>query len=77
MTSSALERFSIKCEQEGMIVNTAKTEVMVVAWEPIECSIQLGGATLRQVDQFKYLGVIFTGYGRQDAFPLWETRGYA
>ena len=40
-----------------------KTEVMVTSREPIQCDIELDGETLRQVEQFKYLGSIFVREG--------------
>ena len=33
--------------------------------EPDQCVLQVNGATLKQVETFKYLGVAFTGDGRQ------------
>ena len=46
-----------------MRISRDKTEVMVTSREPIQCDIQLEGETLRQVEQFKYLGSIFVGEG--------------
>ena len=40
-----------------------KTEVIVTSREPIQCDIELDGETLRQVEQFKYLGSIFVREG--------------
>ena len=33
---------------------------------PDQCVLQVNGATLKQVEKFKYLGVAFTSDGRQD-----------
>ena len=33
---------------------------------PDQCVLQVNGATLKQVEKFKYLGVAFTTDGRQD-----------
>ena len=40
-----------------------KTEVMVTSREPIQCDIELDGETLKQVEQFQYLGSIFVREG--------------
>ena len=46
-----------------MRISRDKTEVMVTSREPIQCDIELDGETLRQVEQFKYLGNIFVREG--------------
>ena len=46
-----------------MRISRDKTEVMVTNREPIQCNIELDGETLRQVEQFKYLGSIFVREG--------------
>ena len=37
-----------------------------VSRNPDQCSLQVNGATLRQIEKFKYLEVAFTSDGRQD-----------
>ena len=50
-----------------MKISTAKTEVtLYLSRNPDQCVLQVNGATLKQVEKFKYLGVAFTSYGRQD-----------
>ena len=46
----------------------AKTEVPVLhlSRSPDQCVLLVNGATLKQVEKFKYLGVAFTSDGRQD-----------
>ena len=39
---------------------------------PDQCVLQVNGATLKQVEKFKYLGVVFTSDGRQD--EVFDTR---
>ena len=48
-----------QCKKYGMRISRDKTEVMVTSRQPIQCDIELDGKTLRQVEQFKYLGSIF------------------
>ena len=49
-----------------MKISTAKTEVLHLSRNPYQCVLQVNGATLKQVEKFKYLGVAFTSDGRQD-----------
>ena len=53
-----------QCKKYGMRISRDKTEVMVTSREPIQCDIELDGETLRQVEQFKYLGSML---GKGDA----------
>ena len=47
----------------------AKTEVLHLSRNPDQCKLQVNGATLKQVEKLKYLGVTFTSDGRQDDEP--------
>ena len=49
-----------------MKISTAKTEVLHLSRNPDQCVLQVNGATLKQVEMFKYLGVAFTIDGKQD-----------
>ena len=49
-----------------MKFSTTKTEVLHLSRNPDQCILQVNGATLKQVEKFKYLGVAFTSDGRQD-----------
>jgi len=60
-----------------MKISTTKPEVSI---NPDQCSLQVSGASLKQVENFKYLGGVFTsegsmsvGSGGQGAMPstLW------
>ncbi|KAK3553774.1 hypothetical protein QTP70_009300 [Hemibagrus guttatus] len=62
----ALGRFAAECEEAGMRVSTSKSEAMVLARKKVACTLQVGGEVLPQVEQFKYLGVLFTSEGRMD-----------
>ncbi|KAK3565371.1 hypothetical protein QTP86_007107 [Hemibagrus guttatus] len=62
----ALGRFAAECEAAGMRVSTSKSEAMVLDRKKVACTLQDGGEVLSQVEQFKYLGVLFTSEGRMD-----------
>ncbi|KAK3529325.1 hypothetical protein QTP70_029151 [Hemibagrus guttatus] len=62
----ALGRFAAECEAAGMRVSTSKSEVMVLDQKTVACTLQVGGEVLPQVEEFKYLGVLFTSEGRMD-----------
>uniref|UniRef100_A0A3Q3JAD5 Reverse transcriptase domain-containing protein n=1 Tax=Monopterus albus TaxID=43700 RepID=A0A3Q3JAD5_MONAL len=60
----ALGRFAAECEAAGMRISTSKSEAMVLSRKRVACSLQVGGEFLPQVEEFKYLGVLFTSEGR-------------
>ena len=62
----ALHSFADACNTAGMKISTAKTEVLHLSRNPDQCLLQVNGATLKQVETFKYLGVAFTCDARQD-----------
>ena len=62
----ALNSFADACNTAGMKISTAKTEVLHLSRNPHQCVLQVNGATLKQVEKFKYLGVAFTSDGRLD-----------
>ncbi|KAK3528646.1 hypothetical protein QTP70_006351 [Hemibagrus guttatus] len=62
----ALGHFAAECEAAGMRVSTSKSEVMVLDRKKVACTLQVGGEVLPQVEEFKYLGVLFTSEGRMD-----------
>ncbi|KAK3507766.1 hypothetical protein QTP70_000218 [Hemibagrus guttatus] len=62
----ALGCFAAECEAAGMRVSTSKSEAMVLDRKKVACTLQVGGEVLPQVEQFKYLGVLFTSEGRMD-----------
>lgn len=63
----ALERFVAVCDDAGMKVNVNKSEVMVISRTPIQCTLHVSGVPLKQVEKFKYLGVLFTSDGKSNA----------
>ena len=52
-----------QCQNYGIRISRDKMEVMVTSREHIQCDIELDGETLKQVEQFKYLGSIFVREG--------------
>ena len=50
----------------GMKTSTSKTEVLHLSRNPVQCYLQVGGVSLKQVEKFKYLGVAFMSDERQD-----------
>ena len=62
----ALNSFADACNTAGMKISTTKTEVLHLSRNPDQYVLQVNGATLKQVEKFKYLGVAFTSDGRQD-----------
>ncbi|MEJ4486828.1 reverse transcriptase family protein [Enterococcus faecium] len=62
----ALGRFATECEAAGMRISTSKSEAMVLHRKQVVCPLQVGGEFLPQVEEFKYLGVLFTSEGRME-----------
>ncbi|KAK3527334.1 hypothetical protein QTP86_021953 [Hemibagrus guttatus] len=50
----------------GMRVSTSKSEAMVLDQKKVACTLEVGGEVSPQVEEFKYLGVLFTSEGRMD-----------
>ncbi len=61
-----LGRFAAECEAVGMRISTSKSEAMVLSRKRVACPLQVGGVLLPQVEEFKYLGVLFTSEGRME-----------
>ena len=62
----ALNGFAAACGIAGMKISTSKTEVLHLSRNPVQCFLQVGGVSLKQVEKFKYFGVTFTSDGKQD-----------
>ncbi|KAK3574089.1 hypothetical protein QTP86_002857 [Hemibagrus guttatus] len=62
----ALGCFAAECEAAGMRISTSKSEAMVLDRKKVACTLQVGGEVLPQVEEFKYLGVLFMSEGRMD-----------
>ncbi|TWW73603.1 hypothetical protein D4764_15G0009970 [Takifugu flavidus] len=64
----SLDRFAAACEAAGMKISTSKSETMVLNRKKVECLLRVKEEILPQVEEFKYLGVLFTSEGRME----WE-----
>ncbi|TWW59217.1 General transcription factor II-I repeat domain-containing protein 2 [Takifugu flavidus] len=62
----SLDRFAIACEAAGMKISTSKSEAMVLNRKKVECLLQVKEELVLQVEEFKYLGVLFTSEGRME-----------
>ena len=62
----SLDRFAAECEAAGMKISTSKSESMVLNRKRVECTLRVGDEILPQVEEFKYLGVLFTSEGRME-----------
>ena len=49
-----------------MRIRTSKSEAMVLSCKRVECPLQVKSEVLLQVEEFKYLGILFTSEGRME-----------
>ena len=52
----ALNGFAAECDIAGIKISISNTEVLHHSIYPVQCSLQVGGVSLKQVEKFKYLG---------------------
>jgi len=57
----ALNDFAAACDNAGMKISTSKVEVLHLLRNLDQCSLQVSGASLKQVEKSKYLGVVLDG----------------
>ncbi|TWW68384.1 hypothetical protein D4764_19G0001820 [Takifugu flavidus] len=62
----SLDRFAAACEAAGMRISTSKSEAMVLDRKKVECLLRVKEEILPQVEEFKYLGVLFPSEGRME-----------
>uniref|UniRef100_A0A8C6Q6L6 Reverse transcriptase domain-containing protein n=1 Tax=Nothobranchius furzeri TaxID=105023 RepID=A0A8C6Q6L6_NOTFU len=60
----SLEQFAVDCEAAGMRISSSKSETMVLIRKRVECLLRVRDEVLPQVEEFKYLGVLFTSDGK-------------
>ena len=56
----SLGRFAAECEATGMRISTSKSEIL--SQKRVDCPLRR--ESLPQVEEFKYLGVLFTSEGK-------------
>ncbi|TWW79365.1 hypothetical protein D4764_10G0003950 [Takifugu flavidus] len=61
-----LGRVATKCEAAGMRMSTSKSESMVLAQKKVECLLRVEEEVLPQVEDFKYLGILFMSEGMME-----------
>ncbi|MDF4405451.1 reverse transcriptase domain-containing protein, partial [Vibrio parahaemolyticus] len=61
-----LGQFAAECEAAVMRISTSKSEAMVLSRKRVDCPLQVRGEVLPQVEEFKYLGILFTSEGRME-----------
>ena len=49
-----------------MRISTSKSEAMVLSWKRVDCPLQVGGESLPQVEEFKYLRVLLMSEGKME-----------
>ena len=51
-----LDGFAIPWDYPGMKISSGMTEALHFLRKPVQCSLQVGGVELKQMEKFKYLG---------------------
>uniref|UniRef100_A0A8C6MF86 Fibronectin type-III domain-containing protein n=1 Tax=Nothobranchius furzeri TaxID=105023 RepID=A0A8C6MF86_NOTFU len=62
----SLERFTAECEGAGMRISSSKSETAVLSRKRVECLLWVRDEVLPQVEEFNYLGVLFTSEGKME-----------
>lgn len=65
----------VQFEAAGTRISTTKTETMVLTWKRVDFPVQVGEELLPQVDEFKYLGILFMSEGKKWSGRLIDGRG--
>ena len=60
------KKLNISCKNTNMKISISKTENMNISRNPKTLSINIDGHPIKQVDEFKYLGSIFSADGKID-----------
>ena len=64
--SGSATRFYAAYDRAGIKISTKQTEALCLSRKPRQCMLQVNGNTQQQVENFKYLGVLFTRDGRRN-----------
>ena len=58
--------FAAECEAVGMIISTSKSKGIILSRKRVDCPLQVEGESHPQMEEFKYLLVLFMREGRQE-----------
>lgn len=58
-----LGQFAAECVVTGMKNSTSNSEAMVLSWKRVDCPFQAGEEIQPQVEEFKYVRVLFLSEG--------------
>lgn len=58
--------FTVEMTRRGLSINTKKSETMIISRAKTQHQIHIGSETLKQVEQFRYLGVTISDDGKPD-----------
>ena len=61
----ALNGFAAACDIAGMKISPSKTEVLHLSRNPVQCFLQVGDVSLKQVEKLKYPRIAFSSDRRQ------------
>ena len=60
------DRFAAECEEAGMKISTSKSEATVLSRKKVDFLLRIGEEILSQVEESKYLFVLFTSEGKTE-----------
>ena len=67
LLAPSVRGLQLLCEATGMRISTSKSEAMVVlSQRKVLCLLQVAEEILPQVEEFKYLGLLFTSLGKME-----------
>ncbi len=62
----SLGQFAAECEAAGMRISISKSETMDLSRKRVDCPLWVREELLPQVEEFKYLGVLFRSEGKME-----------
>ena len=60
LASSTHYSFAAAYDIVGMNLSSSETEILNPSKNPLQCFLQVGRVSVKQIEKFKYLGVTFT-----------------
>lgn len=55
-----------ECEAAGMRISTYVSEVMICSQKRVDCPLQVGEESQPQLEEFTYIGFLFTSEGKME-----------